>query len=244
MAKYASGKRGKTERDGERRRTGGRGDTHREIKRLLIVHHNSLLAELLLDAILSNFRVDSFGVANSYEAARDLLAGGSPDFLVIEWIIDQTMATGFLRTVEGSPRANTKIVALGHDRNAAVAKDALDKGAHGYLCCRESTRQHLIDAMRSLFAGETYLSPRMVSRITGQNGSEMESASRSRLSSREREIFAHVGWGLTNKRIAEALGVSIRTIESHKENLKNKLDVASNIELGRMAAVWLDKGSI
>ena len=131
-----------------------------------------------------------------------------------------------------------------HDESLQ-AERALRAGAKGYIMKREATA-NVIGAIRHVLKGGIYLSDRISARLLGRMA-DSPGGARSpleRLSDREMEIFNLIGQGLSPRIISERLGLSIKTVEAHRENIKGKLGLASSNELIRYAAQhWLDQQS-
>ncbi|HSL82279.1 MAG TPA: LuxR C-terminal-related transcriptional regulator, partial [Thermoanaerobaculia bacterium] len=94
---------------------------------------------------------------------------------------------------------------------------------------------------RQVLAGETYLSRRMAARLEGRRAER--SAGREEpvatLSDRELEVFSLIGEGLGTREIAERLGLSVKTVETYREHIKNKLLLDTATELTRRAVAWV-----
>jgi DNA-binding NarL/FixJ family response regulator len=131
-----------------------------------------------------------------------------------------------------------------HDETT-YANRALRAGALGYIMKREQPEK-LISAVRTVLRGEVYLSETMASRmlgkyVRGRRTVEPEQAESevSGLSDRELEVFELLGRGLSTRQIAERLHLSIKTIESHRENIKTKLNFRNAAELVWHATQWV-----
>ncbi|QJC50953.1 response regulator transcription factor [Paenibacillus albicereus] len=116
---------------------------------------------------------------------------------------------------------------------------AIHAGASGYIL-KSAPYEELLGAVRHVAAGQAYLSPSATKRLmsdyldkarSGDYAGSFES-----LSDREREILAKVAQGYSNKEIAEQLFISVKTVESHKSNLMEKLDLRTRPDLVRYAA--------
>ena len=122
------------------------------------------------------------------------------------------------------------------------AERALKAGAKGYIMKAEAETS-VINAIRTVVDGKIYLSDKEKARIEDFNsGKEMEVedtlSSVSNLSDRQLQIFSLIGKGLGTVEIASKLNLSIKTIDTHKENIKVKLHCASSAELRQMAIEW------
>lgn len=126
-----------------------------------------------------------------------------------------------------------------HDE-ALYAERALRAGARGYVMKREAL-DSILQAVRSVIAGEIYISPSMTKRMLFDHihgGGEARSAVE-RLSDRELEVFQLIGEGHDMHEIARELHLSKKTVEAHRANIKEKLGVASAREVVRYASQWV-----
>jgi two-component system, NarL family, response regulator NreC len=134
---------------------------------------------------------------------------------------------------EQSPR--TAIVILTMQKDPAYARQALEAGAAGYVV-KESAAQELVRAIGAAASGQTYLQPELGGLLLQSNAESPES-----LTERELQVLRLIGLGHTNAEISERLYLSVRTIESHRARIQEKLGVSGRAELIRYA---LDNGLI
>ena len=130
-----------------------------------------------------------------------------------------------------------------HDESV-FAERALQAGANGYLMKQEATSSILL-AIRTVLAGEIYLSAAMHQRLNRKIATP-KSPSLSPImgvSAREFEVLHLIGLGFGTRQISEKLNRSIKTIESHRASLKEKLKLESSSDLVRFALRWLDERS-
>jgi DNA-binding NarL/FixJ family response regulator len=128
-----------------------------------------------------------------------------------------------------------------HDE-MVYAERVLRAGARGYIMKQEGG-QNFLQAIRQVLDGQIFVSDKMSARIletfsARQNGNSISPVRR--LSDREFEVFQLVGQGIINRDIAERLHLSIRTIEVHPVNIKEKLHLQTAMELVRYATRWMD----
>jgi DNA-binding NarL/FixJ family response regulator len=117
----------------------------------------------------------------------------------------------------------------------------LQAGALGYLS-KQTAREALIDAIRTVLSSKTYLSPEMTDRIVKSRVGGMIEPGKSpieSLSDRELEVLTLIGQGQTTSAIAKQLHLSVHTIDTYREKLKIKLNLANSAELNRYAAQWV-----
>lgn len=124
----------------------------------------------------------------------------------------------------------TEIVVLTMQNEPAFARQALQQGVRGYVL-KEAADDELVQAVRSAAAGDTYLQPALGARLAA---GEAEPAGDG-LSEREREVLRLIALGHTNAEIAEQLYISIRTVESHRAHIQQKLRLTKRAELVRYA---------
>ncbi len=128
-----------------------------------------------------------------------------------------------------------------HDETL-YAERALRAGAKGYVS-KDAESQVLLAAMRRVLDGQLYLSKRMTDRmlvrVVGGNKDEWKISPMESLSDRELEVFEEIGHGFTTRQIAHKLSLSPKTIETYRENLKQKLNLRNATELTQHAVKWM-----
>ncbi|MGH7498085.1 MAG: response regulator [Gemmatimonadales bacterium] len=134
------------------------------------------------------------------------------------------------------PETRVLIVSM-HD-NTEYVLESVRAGAHGYLL-KDTAATELRGAIRAIRGGESYFSPPIASRLTavvrGDQETETPNGLLNQLSGREREVLEGVAKGRTNKEIAAELGISHRTVETHRESLMRKLRLRTVADLTRFA---------
>jgi two-component system response regulator NreC len=121
---------------------------------------------------------------------------------------------------------DTQIVVLTMQEEPAFARQALGAGAAGYVL-KEAADSELVEAVRRAAAGETYLNPTLGARIAR----EPPPGPPDDLSAREVEVLRLIALGHTNVEIAQKLYLSVRTVETHRSHIQQKLRVSSRAEL-------------
>jgi two-component system, NarL family, response regulator NreC len=129
---------------------------------------------------------------------------------------------------EASP--DTQIVVLTMQAETAFARKALQAGVIGYVL-KEAAEDELVKAVRSAAEGQTYLQPALGARLAA----EPAGGPQDDLSERETEVLRRIALGYTNAEIAEQLFLSIRTVESHRAHIQQKLGLTTRSELVRYA---------
>jgi DNA-binding NarL/FixJ family response regulator len=136
---------------------------------------------------------------------------------------------------------NTKVLMLSMHEESVYAHRALRSGAFGYLMKQEAP-ETVLAALRKIVAGEVYLSQklgeRLLQSLAGKANASISASPIDILSDRELEVFGLLGKGHGTRHIAEQLSLSIKTIESHRAHIKEKLNVGSAAELVHQAIQW------
>lgn len=166
--------------------------------------------------------------ADDADDAVRYLRGHKPDVLILDLNMPGRPSLEAIPSMmEASPE--TKIVVLTMQKEPAFARQALQLGVLGYVL-KEAADDELVQAVRSAAAGETYLQPALGAKLAA----EPESAA-SDLSERETDVLRLIALGHTNAEIAEKLYISVRTVETHRAHIQQKLGVSSRAELVRSA---------
>jgi len=159
-----------------------------------------------------------------------------PDVALLD--ISMPGESGLQVTAELRRRApETRIVIISMYDNAEYVIESVRAGAHGYLL-KDTAAVELRGAVRAVHRGESYFSPPVASRLSAAVRGELAAepaAAVEQLTAREREVLIGVAKGQTNRAIAAGLGISHRTVETHRESLMRKLGIRTVAGLTRFA---------
>lgn len=176
---------------------------------------------------------------NSAEALR-LLEEDLPDLVLIDLVLDDESGIDLIEEIRSRwPELPVLVVSM-HDAPDYLER-VLKAGAQGFVNKKESI-QRLADAIRRVLTGKVYIGENMMDVLARSlaNDDEDEGESKvSDLSDREMEVLRLIGQGYRPRQIAETLNVSPKTINSHRENMKRKLELASTAELDQFAIRWM-----
>jgi DNA-binding NarL/FixJ family response regulator len=209
--------------------------------RLLVVDDHPVMRRGLTQLISELGNMEVCGEAASKEDALRSIADLAPDLAIIDISLGDDNGLDVIKAIkERFP--DTKVLVHSMHDEAMFAERVLAAGALGYVGKNE-TSEVLIQAIRQVLAGEIHLSPRMMKRVIRRavgvaEGDPGQTPLKS-LSNREIQIFEMIGRGLVTKQIANRLQLSVKTIESHRENIKAKLRLANATELTREAVHWV-----
>ncbi len=162
--------------------------------------------------------------ADDAEAAVRYVRGHKPTVLILDLNMPGKPSLEAIPEIrEASPQ--TRIVVLTMQKEPAFARQALQLGVLGYVL-KEAADDELVQAVRSAAGGGTYLQPALGARLAA----ESEPGNHD-LSERETEVLRLIALGHTNAEIAEKLFISVRTVETHRAHIQQKLGVSSRAEL-------------
>ena len=182
------------------------------------------------------------GEASDGQQAIKLVLKLQPQVLILDWMLPGLSGLEVTRRLRAAG-ASTEIIVLSMHTDESYVRSALKEGAKGYVL-KDSSASHLVAAIRACVNGERYLSP-PISQLGLQMYSERIETGKldpyQSLTDREREIFQLVAEGWTSKEIADKLAISPRTVETHRANFMEKLQLSSTADVTRFA---LRKGII
>ena len=204
------------------------------VRVLLADDHRVLLGSLR--ALLERHGFEIVGEATTGEQALAIAAKVHPQVIVMDLEMPGTggLAAGH-RMKQMAPTAKVLILSA-HDDESDVLEAFNDAGVAGYLV-KSDAPEELVTAVRAVASGKRYLSPAVAPILLSQlkNPRPRGARGESRLTLREREVLRLLTDGATSKDIAQSLGISPKTAQAHRENIKDKLGLRSTAELVRYA---------
>jgi DNA-binding NarL/FixJ family response regulator len=208
-------------------------------KTVFVVDDHPLLRQGL--AMMINREPDLMvcGEAEEAHAALKAISVSRPDILIADISLNGPDGLDLLKNLRLLYPDLPVLVLSMHDESI-YAERALRARANGYIMKQEATEKVLV-AVRRILDGEIYLSSRMSNKLLMQymTGKTAETDSRlAALSDRELEVFRMIGEGLGTRQIAEALHLSMKTVESYQAHLKEKLSLRTGRELMQHAIQW------
>lgn len=209
------------------------------MSRIMIVDDHALVRHGLSQLISCEADLEVCAQAATVDEALEQLAT-NPDLIVVDISLKDGNGIELIKQIKSKDEDMKMLVSSMHDESL-FAERALHAGARGYINKQESTEK-VIDAIRHVLGGHIYLSPRMTDRLLHGvvEGQKMpETSSIEKLSDRELQVFELIGRGLSTRQIANQLELSIKTIETHREHIKSKLNLKNGAELSRHAVRWV-----
>jgi DNA-binding NarL/FixJ family response regulator len=179
------------------------------------------------------------GQAADAHAALEALQAVTPDVITVDVSLGSTSGIDLIRDVKQRlPRVAFLVISM-HDE-LLYAERSLRAGAAGYVMKHEST-DVIVRAIRTVATGEIFVSSAVSLRLVQSwisNGTPRGSSPLDTLSDREIHVLELMGQGLGTRAIAEALHISVKTVESYRARLKEKMNLRSGTELVRFAIRW------
>ena len=207
--------------------------------RILLVDDHPIVRQGLSEMINQARDLAVCGTAEDLHGALDAIDGLKPDLVVVDISLRGSNGIELLKNIKVRfPKLQVLVLSM-HDESLYAVR-ALRAGAGGYIMKQEAT-ENVLTAIRQVLSGEIYLSNQMEKRMmhqliggrTARTGSPIED-----LSDRELEVFGLIGQGRGTRQIAEELHLSVKTIESHRAHIKEKLNLKSAAELVQHAIQW------
>ena len=204
--------------------------------KILIADDHKLLIDGLRPLLESRGNLEVVGVAMDGLAAASKAAELKPDIVLLDISMPKLNGIDAARRIlENSP--DTKIIMLSMHADRKFIQESLQVGASGYIL-KESAAREVIEAIQTVVKGEMFFSKSVRDQVLRdyvkwvRNGTDMSS---SPLSGREREVLQLLAEGKTTKEIAALLYVSVKTVESHRKQIMDKLELHSIAELTKYA---------
>jgi DNA-binding NarL/FixJ family response regulator len=203
--------------------------------RVLVADDHTIVRSGIRHVLDSEAGFTVVGEAATGVEALSLASELRPDVVVLD--LSMPGESGFRVAAKlRSESPETRVLILSMHDNAEYVVEAVRAGAHGYLL-KDAAATELRNAIRAVCRGESYFSPQVAGRLSEavRGGHPAQHGTVDQLTSREREVLVGVAQGKTNKEIASDLGISHRTVETHRESLMRKLQIRTVAELTRFA---------
>ena len=210
-------------------------------RRILIVDDHAIVRLGMRQLIAAEPDLSICGEAETAEQALDVARATRPDLSIVDLSLGTTNRLELVRQFhEGLPEMPVLVLSM-HDETLFAAR-ALRAGARGYIM-KKGAIDGLVQAIRQVLAGKIYASEDVSQELLaglGRNASSPGSPLGA-LTDRELEVFELIGRGVSTAGIADQLGVSVKTIETYRTNIKTKLKLKDATELIRYAATWAER---
>lgn len=200
---------------------------------LVIVDDHPLVLDGLVSRLERSDQVEVVGLANNGEEAIKLVEHIMPSVVLMD--INMPVMNGIeAAEIFKEKFPNVKLLVLSMHNDREYVMNMARSGAKGYVL-KSASADEMLMAIKAVHMGGVYFSPDIAKILASQPDSYMDDT----LSSREQVVLSLLASGLSNKEMARELDISVRTIETHRRNIKTKLDISTTPGLVRYA---LDNG--
>jgi DNA-binding NarL/FixJ family response regulator len=208
--------------------------------RVFIVEDHPITRTGLAALIGAEADLSVCGEADTAALALAMITNLKPDVVVTDIALKTTNGLELMKNII-AVLPTQRILAISMHDEAFYAERAIRAGARGYIMKREASDK-IVPAIRVVLAGDIYVSEvvksRLVANMVRHRQTEKPTLPMDKLSDREVEVFELIGHGFTTREIAARLHLSTKTIDSHREHLKIKLNLETGGELARHAIQW------
>jgi DNA-binding NarL/FixJ family response regulator len=201
--------------------------------RVLLADDHAILREGVRLVLESQADITVVGEAGDGAEALALAHRLRPDVVVMDIAMPGLNGLDATRRLRAE-LPEVQVVALTMHADREYVTEVVQAGAAGYVL-KQAAAQELVRALRAVRGGEAYLHPAATRALIGDYRRRRDDAPADGLTPREREVLRQVALGLSNRAIANALGISVKTVEAHRANLMSKLDMHDRTELVRYA---------
>jgi DNA-binding NarL/FixJ family response regulator len=211
------------------------------LARIVSVDDHPIMVEGLRQLLAGEAGLEHVGGANDARGALKMVEELQPDLVVVDISLKQSVSgIDLLKQLrERHPKLALLVLSV-HDEAHYVDR-ALRAGANGYVL-KDEFAHVIVRAIRQVLAGMTFLSEQISDRLVHQSitGAAPDVTGISGLSDRELEVLRLIGQGFETRHVAARLFVSVKTVETYRQRIKDKLDLAGAAELVKFAVEWVN----
>ncbi len=207
-----------------------------QARSVLIVDDHPIVRQGLSQLINAEDDLEVCGNAATVEEALQSLSESYPDVVIVDLSLAHSDGLELIKEIRSETRHLPVLVLSMHDENM-YAERLLSAGANGYIM-KQAAADQLLIALRRVLAGGVYVSEHLgSSMIEGIAGNDPKRTSNpiERLSNRELQVLNLIGRGKTTREVAENLTLSVKTVESHRQRIKKKLNLQTSAQLVQFA---------
>ena len=212
----------------------------RKVHEVLIVDDHPIVRAGLVQMINDDPDLEICGEASGIIEALRLIQERAPELVIIDISLKDGSGIELIKQIKAQDPAIRMLVSSMHEETI-FSDRALHAGARGYISKQEAPDK-ILEAIHTILAGKIYLSDTMTERMLHRAVNPEQASVQSTIDSltdREIEVFGLVGQGLSTRKIAKHLHLSVKTIETHREHIKRKLSLESSHELIHRAVQWV-----
>lgn len=201
--------------------------------RVFVADDHAIVREGIKLLINQQPDMEIVGEAGDGEETWRQVKDSSPDVLILDVSMPKLNGAQVAERLRVSS-PDVRVLALSAYQDEAHIRQLLASGAAGYVL-KKAIAEELTTAIRTVSRGGVHLDPAIAGKVVGGYINPNSSESVDDLSAREQEVLRLIAWGHTNKEIASLLHLSVKTVESHKTRLMEKLNIQSRADIVRYA---------
>jgi len=208
--------------------------------RIVIVDDHPLVRERLVELIDRESDLEVCGEAEDRHEALEIIASTCPDLAIVDLSLKSSLGIELIKDLQAR-QPEVMILVVSMQDELIYAERCIRAGARGYITKQQASR-HVMQAIRQVLAGDIYLSQtvstQLLTRSTRrQTGSD--SSLESLLADRELQVFELIGKGNSTRQIADFLFLDVKTIETYRARIKDKLQLKDGAQLLQRAIAWV-----
>lgn len=212
--------------------------------RVMIIDDHPLMRKGLAMSLEGEMNLEVCAQASNAEDGLEMLEEVDPDLIIVDISLPGISGLEMIKHIHTVEPELDVLVVSRHDE-ALYAERVIRAGARGYVMKLEAS-DVIVQAVQRVLEGGIYVSDeineRLLRSMASGGGEKFSKSPLQVLSDRELEVFELTGQGLATRKIADRLHLSVKTVESYRARIKNKLNLSSAAELMRHAVRWVEGG--
>jgi DNA-binding NarL/FixJ family response regulator len=208
-------------------------------KQFIIVDDHPIFRRGLATLIQTEQEYEVLAESNTIDGVLEILKNSTPDIMMVDITLSKQNGLDLVKMLQkNDPKIPILVISM-HDEDV-FAERAIQAGALGYVM-KHAPPEIIMEAVRTVLSGNIYLSQSVQQRILESRFSQPQSGKTlmiESLSQRELEILQYIGQGFGASEIAEILNLSVKTIHTYRDHLKEKLQIETSQEVRRFAIKW------
>lgn len=212
---------------------------NKENIRIFVVEDHLIMREGLCMVLSQEKNWEICGVADDVNTALAEISKKKPHLVIIDISLKESNGLDLVKALQGR-KEKPRILVLSMHSETVYAQRALKAGADGYIMKHEDNKTFL-DAVSKILEGKIYVSEgvsQAMLQLSTQRKHKVEGGPVELLSDRELEVFEMIGKGWGTKKISESLYLSVKTVATYRDRIKEKLNLGSTAELIELAVQW------
>lgn len=211
-------------------------------KRIMIVEDHPIVREGIVSLIENETEIRVCAQVDDAKSVKQKVIEEEPDLIMMDLVLGGNDGLELIKELKVQFK-DIKILIFSMREESIYAERAIKAGAMGYIMKQEGAAR-IIDGIKSVLSEQIFISHGVSACFMQRSLRKQGKASKQgleALSNRELRVFQIIGKGHTTRTIAKQLKISVKTVESHRENIKNKLNLDNSTALVRAAALWVEE---